>query len=244
MTRIANDSFWLTLGLLCCYGAAGCVGTPTPEPPDFLPLDGSLVSMGPVPSGEVGAESTLPVSVLGEPGAVQGGTSVWLVNLDSDLVSPVYAEANPDGSFSAEISGQPGDRVRLLSRSPFKHSLPIDFEIIFANAQLGLSRLADTSLACLEVSPEGEISLSGNSEQAFVITNHCTDSVRLVRSTLRFADQGFSLAPAPSSIAPGASADVVVAFGPETQAERAEILLIDVLAGKVSGRYALGLWGR
>jgi hypothetical protein len=200
--------------------------------------------MGPVLTGEVGAESTLPVPVSGEPGAVQSGTSVWLVNLDNPDVAPVYAEAKDNGSFHAEISGEPGDRVRLLSRSLFKHSLPIDFEIIFANAQLGLSRLPDTSVACLEVSPEGELSLASKSEQAFVITNHCPDSVSLTQGALRFGDQGFSLAPIPSKIAPGGSADVLVAFGPETQAERAEILLIDVLAGKVSGRYALGLWGR
>jgi hypothetical protein len=243
MKRIVFDYFWPGV-LLACSALAACVGTPTPEPPDFLPLDGSLVNMGPVTTGEVGAESTLPVPVLGEPGAVRGGTSVWLVNLDNPEVAAVYVMANSNGSFQAEISGAPGDRVRLLSRTLSEHSLPIDFEIIFANAQLGLSRLPDSSLACLEVLPGGEISIASGHDEAFVITNNCTTDLALERAALRFGDQGFSLLENAKTLAPGESTDVRVAFGPATRAERAEILLLDVLADKVSGHYALGIWGQ
>lgn len=242
MTRIARDSLIATV-ILASASVPACVGTPTPEPPDFLPLDGSLVNMGPVTTGEVGAESNLPVPVLGEPGAVQGRSSVWLVNLDNPEVAAVYAQANDDGSFHAEISGQPGERVRLLSRTLFAHSLPLDFEIIFANAQLGLAQLPDSSIACVEVQPEVELSIPSGGEQSFVITNRCAVTLSVQRGALRFGDQGFSLGEVPTTIAPGESADVHVAFGPASQAEHAEILLIDVLAGNVSGRYALGLWG-
>ena len=231
------------LGLLA-FWAAACVGTPTPEPPDFLPLDGSLVNTTPVVVAEGPPTSVTPVKLAGEPGAVRSGTRVWLVNLDRPDVAPVEVAAAKDGSFLAEIVGDAGNRVRVVSRSSTQHSLPLDFAIIFANQQLTLTPLGDTSASCVEVLPAGELSLAEGDEQTFEITNNCADALSLERVALRFGNQGFSLRDTAKTIAPGDSANARVAFGPASTAERAEILLIDVVAGKVSGRYALGLWGR
>ena len=102
----------LALALLGASG--GCVGTPTPEPPDFLPIDGSLVT----PESIVvvsSPPSLLPVSILGEPGAVRGGTDVWLVNLDNLSVAAVTVRSRADGSFRAEIEGNAGGSLVPLA---------------------------------------------------------------------------------------------------------------------------------
>jgi hypothetical protein len=241
---ITRDYWSLVIGLWLGALGAACVGTPTPEPPDFLPRpEAGLISMGPVTTGEVGPSEILPVQVMGEPGAVAGETDVWLVNLDSRDVDPVYARAAADGSFRTEIAGLPGDRVRLISRTLSQHSLPLDFEVVFANMQLGLSRLPDTSLACLEVLPSEQLSLAPNGEEVFVITNDCAEPASLESSALRFGDQGFSLADTVKTVAPGDSVELRVAFGPGSSAEQADIVLLELVAGEASGRYALGVWG-
>src|SRR5262245_58400504 len=118
-----TDTKRIILGLLAplCLAAA-CTGTPTPHPPDFLPSpNGGLINQI-IPEVSTTMDP-VTVPLAGDPGAVQGGTDVWVVNLDQATVPAVRVRARADGSFGPiDVVGSEGDRVRLVSRTAQRHS--------------------------------------------------------------------------------------------------------------------------
>lgn len=225
---------------LSAYALVGCVGTPTPEPPDFLSQpDRSKISQ---PTFEVGANQVEPLKIIGEPGAVTGDTDVWLVNLDRTN-GAVIVRARDDGSFTAAIEASAGDRIRLVSRTETRHSRPLDLLVTSMNSALVVEPLGDTALSCLRIEPNDELKLVTGETRAYRVTNECAGSVTLANAALRFGNQGFQLSPPPTMLTAGEQVELTVSFAGENPREQADILLVDVAFGAEGGRYALGLWG-
>jgi hypothetical protein len=240
MVLRSTDSKRFVLGLVALCSGAACTGTPTPDPPDFLPTpNGMLILVGVAVEAN---PASVDVPIEGMPGAVERGSDVWVVNLDDQAVEPERVHSGTDGSFLVSIEGKAGDRLRLVSRTADRHSRPFDLEVVQAGELLGVRPLMDTSLACLEVTPPDELSIAD--ESGFVIHNGCTAAVKVTRAALRLGDQGFALGASEPTIAVGAELrlDVSVSGGNEDADELADILLLDVQNGTKVGRYALGLW--
>jgi hypothetical protein len=188
-----------------------------------------------------GGPASVEVPIVGEPGAVQGDTDVWVVNLDDEQVAPKRVRSDAQGRFLVSIEAKPGDRVRLVSRTRDQHSRPFDLEAVAVDDQLGVRPLMDTALDCLEVTPADEISVFDEGD--FVLRNGCNAAVMVSSAQLRFGDQGFALGTLGQSIAEGDELRIRITSSVESADEQADILLLDVQSGTNTGRYALGIWG-
>jgi hypothetical protein len=218
---------------------ASCTGTPTSEPPDFLPRpDGARITTDVV----VVSSPQNDAGFAGNPGAVSPNTDVWVVNLDDESVKPVTYHAGADGAFQAGATGNPQDRIRIVSRSKDRHSPALDFKLIQPNGMFGLSLLPDTSLACLHVLPRFELDFASSGELGFTLENTCGETLTITRAALRFGDQGFTLKQPAASIAAGKKLDIDVSYAGSTARQEADILLLDVKVATKQGRYALGVW--
>jgi len=243
--------------LVACVSA--CVGTPTPEPPDYLPTpNGGLIfgipTVTPLSTEVDPSVRTVEVPLTGNAGAVAPNSELWIVNLDDPSATPLTVRARGNGSFSTKVDANMGDRLRLVSRSARQHSLPLD--ALYADAvdsstvkpMVSLIPLPPQGLDCLQIAPVAEITRiveSGKShDDSFVLTNRCSAALEITNATLRFGDQGFALATPPESVPVNGSAKLTVKFaGHDDPSEHADILLLDVRqADGAVGRYALGVW--
>jgi hypothetical protein len=238
MALQSTNSKRLVLGISALCLAAACTGTPTPHPPDFLPTPkGPLISAGVMTTA---GPDSVEVPIAGEPGAVQGDTDVWVVNLDDAEVAPKRVRSDAQGRFLVSIVATAGDRLRLVSRTASQHSRPFDLEAVALGEQLGVRPLMDTALDCLKVTPADELSLIDDGD--FVLHNDCTAALTVSSARLRFGDQGFALGTLAQTVEVGAELRVRITYAGDEPDERADILLLDVQSGTSAGRYALGLW--
>lgn len=233
--------------LATCLGA--CVGTPTPEPPDFLPRPDQTRIFGPrlmTVDNTAQPESIVSIAVVGNAGAVMPDSELWVVNLDNPGVAPITVRARVDGSFRGTLQGSPSDRVRMVTRTDTQHSLPLDARVVRVDAsQVGLAQLPFEGLPCLTITPEDELTeVVSDGEQAtrrFALQSRCDEPVALT-AQLRFGDVGFTLE-APASVpADGEAAISVRISGHEDPREHADVVLLEVESGTRRGRYALGVW--
>jgi hypothetical protein len=241
---------------------AGCLGTPTPDPPDGDPQDAGppstpdddllpapdasristsapeiTVEGGPVP------QTVPPVTLLGAAGTVQAGLDVWVVNLDDSDVSPSTVSAARDGSFSVDIQAAPGDRVRLVARSRTRHSRPLDYITVQGQGRVSLSPLSPVASACLRITPAEELVLAASSQAAFALENTCDVEVLVTAAALRVAEEGFVLTAAPR-IPARATASLGVRFDGSAPEEVGDVILLDVSEQGTERRLLLGVWAR
>ncbi len=234
---------WILATCAACLGA--CVGTPTPEPPDTLPRpNDGLIFGATVELTNFPTDNTVPpIPVGGSAGAVPPGSDVWVVNLDRDSVPPLTLRATANGSFDGKISGQDGDRVRIIARTDTQHSLPLDAFVMPIDArQSALAPLPPQGLSCLSLAAEDLTSIvreGKDSTRKIELRSTCREPVTL-GARLRFGDAGF-VVEAPASVN-GAASITVRITGHDDPREHADILLLDVQSGTQTGRYALGLW--
>jgi hypothetical protein len=236
--------------LLLASGACACVGTPTPEPPDYTP------DLLPTPDGGR-IFGTPEVVTLGQPadapvrgpaGSVTPNSQVWIINLDDPTVLPSEVTASATGSFAATVRGSEGDRVRIVSRTQEQHSLPLDAQLVRSGVGVvQLASLPQQQLDCLQVTPAVErserVELGRGVVRGFSLTNRCSDVVDIEQVQLRLGAQGFVLGTPPGSVPIDGTATLELTFeGHAEPRERADILLLDVQSGGTRGRYALGLW--
>ncbi|MEY4511109.1 MAG: hypothetical protein RLZZ450_3231 [Pseudomonadota bacterium] len=245
--------------LLLAVWAGACVGTPTPEPPDNLPSPdaGRIFGTSVIDVLANPEIASTAVPLAGGAGAVAPGADLWIVNLDDPSAAPITLRPRADGGFSTKLTANMGDRLRLISRSARRHSLPLD--AVFANGadssdvnpMVSIVALPPQELSCVELAPRDEITrvvaTGKTQEQSFVLTNRCNGTVQITNASLRFGDTGFSLATPPQSVPQNRSASLTITFeGHDDERERADILLLDVsLSGQnaqAGGRYALGVW--
>lgn len=239
---------WFALASWASIGTA-CAGTPTPEPPDHLPRP------DPGPFREIAVDAwaaTLPAPFLvpldARPGTVQGDTDLWIVNLDDPDNEPITLRANDDGSFATDIVGRPGERVRLVSRTTTRHSLPLDLIVAGSSvAEAFLARSTGGVVPCLAIEPPEEIAAAVSAGSAltrrFALQNDCDEPVMITGLGLRLGDQGFSLTDPPPEVPAGGRAEIAVRFeGHSSRSEQTDIVLLNVVAGSMGGRYALGVW--
>jgi hypothetical protein len=247
---------WLVLATCVCVGA--CAGTPTPEPPDYLPTPNGELIFGrelAVPMVQIATDSAAPVPLIGAPGAVTPDSDLWIVNLDNLDAEPLTVRARANGSFSTQVAAREGNRIRLVSRNERQHSLPLDalygaFDASAQRPSVSVMRLPPTELSCLAVQPAEEITRvveAGESRsERFELTNRCGKAAQITDARLRFGDQGFSLATPPTSVPVNGTASLTVTLsGHDDAREHGDILLLDVRVGDQDGplgRYALGVW--
>jgi hypothetical protein len=235
---------------------AACVGTPTPEPPDYDPLPrpdaGGFMTTVRVLMPEV-VDSALPpvmVPLTALPGTVAPESEVWLINLDEPSTSPLTLRADARGGFATIVTGRIGQRVRLLYRTARDHSLPLDLEITGNPMSAAIGPMRESAaLPCLTITPPDEITRvvgeDGNMRGTFALSNSCAEPVTLERAELRFGDVGFRLTTPPDSVPANGRAELTVLFPANTDAsERTDIVLLEAASGGARSRYALGVWAR
>jgi hypothetical protein len=236
--------------LLAVAALAGgaCTGTPLPEPPDELPRpDWDVREVGPA-SVMAGDASRMRVTLRSERAAVKPDTTVWAINLDSPPAAqegPSQIMANADGGFAIGVLVASGDRVRIVSRTPTKHSPPLDLMVTLPGPGLEplVARAPSITLACLKLTPAETLVLDATSG-TITLDNQCSVPVSITRAELRLGDQGMSLGAAPTEIAAGTKTTLTFSdsVGPGVT-ERLDILLLDVTANGVgNGRYAIDLF--
>jgi hypothetical protein len=259
MATHARFSGWQhALRLAATSLCVACVGTPTPEPPDYSPLPrpdgaGILSTVRTLAEVDIVRDAALePVTVplAARANTVQGDADLWVVNLDEPDSPPLTFRARPDGSFETVVTGRIGQRLRLVYRTAGEHSLPLDLEIAGNLMGAAITPLrASTMLTCFSVEPKEEISVAvidgASSSRAFTLTNRCAESVALERAELRFGDVGFRLTTPPESVPANGSAELTVIFPRHDDAtERADIVLLELATGQQRVRHALGVWSR
>jgi hypothetical protein len=236
------------LGLAAALGAGACAGTPLPEPPDALPrpqlADARDTSVPPVTASTM---TFALVTVLKS--EIPPGTQLTLLNLDAPAARvSMDSVTDAGGVLSALVPAAPGDRVRVLFTNDRAHSPPLDLQVrtpeVAGAATLPVDPLGDTSLPCLQLTPNESLVLSGTRGQVSV-RNTCEVAVALTRAALRTGAEGIQLvAPASPQIAAGASITLSLedSQGPGER-ERLDVLLLDVSAtdGR-SGRYAVDVF--
>lgn len=243
----------LTCWLLLAHCAAACseggdpiAGSPTPEPPDHLPTPDFALTASEIDTFSDLRTPVPPIALRGQPNSVQGDTDVWIVNLDHPLPGE-RVRAAADGSFTVTLTNlHLGDRVRVVSRSPTRHSLPFDFDVRGSPAQGVLVPASAGPLPCLSVTPRDDLTVvvasKGEATRSFVVDNACGAPVRVVSLGLRFGDQGIRLAPVGETLAVGRS-ELALAFdGHRLPSERADVMLLDVTSATGEGRYAIGVY--
>ena len=245
--RSWHSSSVALLALAALAGSA-CTGTPLPEPPDELPRpDWDVREVSPT-SAMVGDAFRMRVTLRSERAAVKPDTTVWAINLDSPPSAqegPSQIMANADGGFAISVLVASGDRVRIVSRTPTKHSPPLDLTVTLPGPGLEpvVARAPGSTLTCFKITPAETLVLDGASGTV-TLDNQCSVPVSIARAELRLGDQGMSLGAAPTEIAAGTK--TTLTFSDSVGAgvtERLDILLLDVTANGVgSGRYAVDLF--
>lgn len=234
--------------LVACGVLGGCGGTPTADPPDFLPTPSAgRIGVEPeiVSSGGPGPQGFGPIELVGGEGAVDGTAELWIVNLDRLNEAPQVIQPRANGSFSVEVEGNLGDRVRLVSRTEERHSLPLDLEIVRSAEVAALAPLQDQGLACLKITPAQELDLGSDRsrEASFALDNTCDAELAIERAALRFEETDLMLS-APETIPKGAQVEITLRLDKTLSEERWDIVLLDVSAAGEEGRYALSVWAR
>lgn len=230
-----------------------CVGTPTPDPPDFDPLPrpngDSFAAEGVVlvrTTSDTSAPVSLPLDARAR--AVPGGSEVSIINLDEPESATLTTRARDDGSFSVMVTGRIGQRIRVLYRTSTNHSLPIDLEIAGNETSVALVPVArDAAVDCVSIEPSDEIirAPSESERHVFRVQNRCSEALTVERGELRFGDRGFRLTTPPDSIPASGSADISVLFPAHgDDRERGDIVLLELQSSDARLRYALGVWSR
>lgn len=235
---------------------AACVGTPTPEPPDYDPLPrpdagGFMTTVRVTTFTEV--DSALPpvmVPLTARPGTVAPDSEVWLINLDEPSAAPLTLRADARGGFATTVTGRIGQRVRVLYRTERDHSLPLDLEITGNPMSAAITPMRESAaLPCLTISPPDEITRvvgdDGTMRGTFELANGCAEPVTIERAELRFGDVGFRLTTPPASVPANGRAELTLLFPANSDPrERTDIVLLEAASAGARARYALGVWAR
>ncbi len=220
---LAGSGRWVCLaGVLSLV--LGCSISPQPEPP---------VELTPSIQGEIEISTTSSgLRVSGAAGAVDGKSAeLRIYNLETANVR-VDAEVAGDGSFSADLDGAAGDRLRLQVRSADGVSEPVDL------TGVGVAQPVTTPLAdCLIFSPPREIDFGGVSFNDFQVgridmRNDCSADVSLYSIGVLIADPAFSfIVPTDPVIPAGDSRAFGVAFTPSKTGEHEDVVILSLEGG-------------
>ncbi|NOY93984.1 MAG: hypothetical protein GXP55_22605 [Deltaproteobacteria bacterium] len=201
--------------------AAGCVGTPVPEPPNLTPPDPALVevNVGSVPG------------ITGQPGALEPGTELWIANLDN-MDPPTRIPTRDDGSFRDDsFVAAPGQELRLQARRGAERSIPVD-------VRAGGGEVMRPTAGCLVLRPALELNLDDpETASRVVIENGCGVDARIDDIRLRAPSASIRVDTAPPLMIPdGASANITLSLLPDATGLTEEVLILDVSAPETDRR--------
>jgi hypothetical protein len=205
--------------------AAGCVGTPIPQPPALDPPDADRIAY------EMAGSITV---LVGGPGAVLPGTTLWGVNLDG-VLDPQTTVVNADGSFSLGVFALPGQELRVQTRDGDERSRPVDLRV-------PRGEIVRRTEACLTLEPALElrrpaIDVGMLDRQRVRLTNGCEAEVVIDEVVLRRPSDAWSVAtPGPITLPAGASSDLEVVFQAPSAGLHEEILFVVIGAPEADRR--------
>lgn len=195
--------------------AAGCVGTPVPQPPAHQPPDPAMFAYEPVGTG--------PPAFFGRPGSAEPGTMLWIAPLDTPQ-DPLLVEVQADGSFMTGLFVPDGQELRVQTRSAAGRSRPIDVRV-----PVGGEIVRDTE-ACLVVPAELELPpgpVGVPVDAVLALENVCLETHRIGAARLWRAAPAWSIGSTPLEIPPESTVELAVRFIPEAGLSE-EILFLDV----------------
>ena len=212
--------------LLVVGGAAGCVGSPVPEPPNVEPVD--LVDVfydDPI--------DPMAGGIKAGPGSLETDREIWLWNLDQ-IEEQGWAAVETDGSFEVDVRFVPGDEVRFQVRTDEGRSAPVDGvaqDLVFVEP--------DRS-NCVTVPLE--LDLAGRPEATFEVRNDCGEAVELLDVRWRVGEPVLSFsAPAPGPIAAGEAPGVRVLTS-QHSLDVEDILFVELEIGGLSERFPVSVY--
>jgi hypothetical protein len=199
----------------------GCSVSPIPDPPNLQPPDLSRIMV------ETG--TSVP-GLLGEPGAVEPGADLWVVNLDT-MEPPVTIVTDPDGGFdSGGIPAFVGQELRLQARMGALRSDPVDFLV-------GGGEIVRPTASCLVLEPTLELALEAEMTTSIQIANDCGSPARIDAIRLRAPSAAIAIETAsPLDIADGGSATIDIFFRPDASGLLEEIVILDVTLPEIDRR--------
>lgn len=216
---------WIAVAVATPALLLGCSISPQPEPPaDLTPsIAASEIEISATASG---------LRVSGAPGAVEGtAAELRIYNLETANVR-VDATVADDGSFTADLDGMGGDRLRLQVRSDDGVSAPMDL------TGVGVAQPVTTPLAdCLIFSPPSEIDFGDTSLNDFQVgrvdmRNDCATDVSLYSIGVLVAESAFSfIIPTDPVIPAGSSRPFGVAFTPSRTGEHEDVVILSLEDG-------------
>ncbi len=168
----------------------GCIGTPAPDPPDLREVE---VSIPPAAPGSIGFD------VLGGPGAVAPGATVWAAGFFADD-PPATVVADSAGAFQLTVIGHSGrPALRLEVRQGDARSAPVD--LLGATGRNPAARLPRTACVGLEETFE----LRGAGSVVAVLANDCAEPVTVLTAAPRRAGLSVAGGVFPQEVAAGTS---------------------------------------
>jgi hypothetical protein len=209
-----------------------------PEPPSF---DLNQVNKG---AEAVNQPEDPTVRVLvGGKGAVPAGAVVRVTNLDA-LEDASADNATDQGSFLVYVRALDGEELRFEWADGERRSAPADARVLAPDPAANAFQLQPSQrFDCLRLEPGFVLDFTGDApEAALTLRNDCDAAINLdnARSRLGLAD--FALPDnLPLDIAPGDSAELVVAFARSAASLREDILFVDVTLDAATIRYPITL---
>lgn len=202
---------------LLLFALPACGVSPQPSPPN-LDVD----SMAEPPTGGVG----LP-AFTGRVDPPEG--VVVVIHLDGD--APPRAEpVAADGRFSVTAIGPIEDEHRVQARVGAARSAPVDLvgEGEPATLRPAPRPLADCFVTELELD-FGDVPVGGRLEQRVTVTNDCGEPLTFAPARLR-TDGPFEIVSAPTALADGEAAELVVAATPTAPGPAEGIVFLESTA--------------
>jgi len=209
---------WRIAAVIASLLVGACVVSPTPVPPGVIDpervttVPNAICEHGPCPP---------VIDLVGQAGAVSpGGALLWIASLDDDS-EPFTAIVREDGSFSARVSGQGSDVLRLHAVVQDTWNEPTDIEA---------STARPVALPCVAAVP-GRVLDLGPADETLVrrveLRNDCGVDVALGPPRLRVGGTVFAPTEAPMALLPAETAPVAVERA-AAAGENVDVLLIDI----------------
>lgn len=227
---MAESKAWRRALLCLSFALSACVVSPQPSPPELEPLLGDGIDL--IDGGTEDLSDLMGFEA--EPGSVIPATgSVIVTNLDTDD-APSTSVVRDDGSFSIALRAVPGDTIRFQVDQDGARSEPVDIAVDDVGQT---SAVSEDAPSCLVIDPARFVALPGSgAARSIVISNDCTEAVRIASPRLRRGRGPFTFSPTqPILIEAGDVAFVTVRVA-GTADESEDVLLLDILEPEIARR--------
>ncbi len=220
-------------------GPGPTVGTPQPDPPDFIDLDG--VSLD--PGADNGGSFTLrgaPMTVRPPRGGPRNAVAtIYVVDLDGEgdvLSGPVAA----DGSFEIALEAPAGHVLRVWFEQEVRDR-PADFLVEAGGIRELLHPLGDCVDQPARFVEVDDVVDPATPSLALALTSSCQDAVEIASATLRTPSDVYTIDMVPAAIPAGGSASIPVGVASPGTSPPA-FVLVRLRRGGTTDRFAFSVF--